>query len=116
MPEYGSSGLQGEASTPVRPSKGPGEFAIRPTLRKVEADTAQQRAACPFLHSKHAETAELPVANEHRHLPPGVVPAENRADTDVTHDLRVRTHGGVGINVVVSKGPQQQPFGFKREH
>jgi hypothetical protein len=30
--------------------------------------------------------------------------------------MTVRTRGGVGIKVVVSKWPQQQPFSFERWH
>jgi hypothetical protein len=75
-----------------------------------------ERAARPLFDRPHTEAAKLPVANQHGHLPPRDVPAEDPSVSNVAHDLRVRTHCGVGVYVSVAEGPEQQALGFKRQH
>ena len=101
---------------PLRAGERPGNLFVGPTVRKVEAHAPDEGGTCSLLDRPHPEAAQVPVADEHRHLPPGVVTAEDSSLPNVAHDLRVGAHGGVGLDVGLSKRAEQEALGVKREH
>ena len=70
-------------------------------------DALKSEVSRPLFERPHPEASEVPVASEHRHLPPGIVPAENPPVSHVPHDVRVGAHGSVWLDVGIAKGAEQ---------
>ena len=116
MSERSAGGFEGKAFAPVAAGERPCDLPVGPAVRKVEAHAPDEHAGRPLFERPHPEASEVPVASEHRHLPPGIVPAENPPVSHVPHDVRVGAHGSVWLDVGIAKGAEQQTFGLEREH
>src|SRR5205814_2591981 len=85
----------------------------RPALGLDEARAPDERTRRLLFEREQAVTAELPVAEDHRDLPPRVRPLQRLAVAEIPHDFHVRADGGVGVEIVLAEHPQAQPLGLE---
>ncbi len=56
------------------------------------------------------------MASEHRHLTPRIFSIQDRAISEITHNLRIGAHRGVSVEVGLAKRAKEESFGLEREH
>jgi len=56
------------------------------------------------------------MADEHRHLTPRILPTQDGAISEVTHNLRISAHHGVSFEVGLANRAKEESFGLEREH
>jgi Pyruvate/oxaloacetate carboxyltransferase len=84
------------------------------TLRLVEAGPSDQPAGCLLLECPQARAAQFPLAQEERHLRPGLFPVEGRGNSQSGADLRGAEQVEICIQVVLTECTHCQPLGLKR--
>src|SRR5215467_10657522 len=73
-PQSRRCSLQGVTPSPVRTSERPRNLGFRPALGIVQTHSTDECAAAELLNHPHAISAQGPMTNEHRELPPCVLP------------------------------------------
>src|SRR5215510_7785121 len=105
------------ALAPRAAGERPDALETRPAVRIEEPDAADERTARAFLDRPHTVAAQLPVTEEHRHLPPRFPAGERLAGgAEVAHDLGIGGHRRVRVQIGLAKHPQAQAFGLERDH
>ncbi len=111
------SAFGGEALPPVGAVEPPTHLglvlALRPVSVVLQTHEAGKRTSLPDLHRPQPEPPFLPVTDELRDLLLALL-ASQRA-RQIPHDLRVGTHTGVGVEVLVPPRTQEQPGGLYLE-
>jgi hypothetical protein len=108
--------LRGVAPTPRVAAQHPAELEAGPALGVEEADASEQRPRRALLHGPEPVAAQLPVADDQRHLAPRLGARERLALAEVAHDLGVGADRRVGVEVLLAEHAEREPVGLERVH
>ena len=102
--------LGGIAFSPRVAAQDPAKLEAGPTLRIEETDSAQEAPGRSFLDCPNAVAFQVPMADNHGHLPPGFPVRERLAIPEVANDLGVGNYSRVLLEVIFAKHSQRQPI------
>jgi hypothetical protein len=98
--------FEGVAAAPEGSRQRPGNLAIGPSFRIVQPYAAYERAGLTLFHSPHPKATQMPVASQHRHLPPGILAIQDAAIPDVPHYFGISAQRSVRVEIRIAKRPK----------